>query len=731
VATVDPRIRFEDVARAALDQAYTLLPEWMGGKKEGHEWKAERKANGGPGDSWTVNLNTGKWMHGAGDERGGDLISLYAALYHIDNISALPIVAAASGVNSIGVPVLPARQRERPAPVEDEDETPIEQIPDEPGPLPWSQHGVATAVYDRYGRDFIVTRFDTPSGKVFQPYRWRKGKWWCRGAPSPRRLYNIDQLTERALAPVLIVEGEKCVEALIPILETHIVVTWANGGNSVKKNRWESLNGRNVLIWPDADKAGLDAAAEIARQLKTIAKSVRVVQLPDDVPEGWDLADGITDGWDAPRILAWIRDHVVDGAREAVVPAKSIDQPIPKETAIPHIDAHEESSMIRWGDLGLDLAEGGAPHPTLANASLILQFHPRFKGRVWYDDFTRKVCHNQRGNTVNWSDEDDEDLTVFIQQSLHLPKFNLQLIRQSVRHAARCFHRNPLTDWLDSLVWDGSSVLDDWLVDCLGIDKTEYTIAVSNKWPISMVARAYRPGCKADTMPVLEGVMGTGKSSFLDILGSPWYASLPDAFGNKFMDNIRGRWLVEIPDMSGFSSRDHQHILAILTTRTDIDRIPYDKHSSEFPRSCIFAGTSETDDYLQDTLGSRRYWPLRCKDIDTDRLHGYRDRVFAEAVARFREGADYWTMPSGTKDEQQRRAPPDEWTEAILTAAEAEFAAGNAVIASRLLTRFPLEIPLGRQTPAEQRRAGKVLRRNGWEWKHTNRGGIWIKKPTE
>jgi putative DNA primase/helicase len=708
---VDPRIRFEDVAAAALANAHTLLPKWMGGEPHGNEWHGARKANGGPGDSWKVNLKTGHWGAFAGDGRGKDLVSLYAELHHIESIEALPVVAEMVGMNGSSIPVLPARNVQ----VQEPDEgTPLERIPADAGALPEHRNLGSLVKVHTYGDEFVVCRFENDKGKTFLPYRWRNGKWWNKAAPSPKRLFNIEQLSEHHNAPVLVVEGEKCVEALRPILDSHVVITWAGGASAVKKSRWNALEGRNVVIWPDADKPGLKAAAEIKAALHTIAKSVRVVTPPADVPEGWDLADGIESEWDAARITEWLKP-----------PAAVVK---PASTIIESGD-YEESAMIHWSQMGLDSNQDGQPHPTMANTSRILQLHPRFKGHVWYDEFTNKVCHDLHGDSVIWGDIDDEDLTIFMQQSLRLPKFNLQLVRQAVRPAARCFRRHPLREWLDSLKWDGNSILDDWLVDCLGIEKTEYTIAVSNKWPISMVARAYRPGCKADTMPVLEGVMGTGKSSFLDILGSPWYASLPDAFGPKLLDNIRGRWLVEVPDMSGFSSRDHQHILAILTTRTDIDRVPYDKHSSEFPRSCIFAGTSETDDYLQDTLGSRRYWPLRCKDIDTDVLHRYRDRVFAEAVVRYRENADYWTMPDSAAIEQQRRAPPDEWTAAIINAAEREWSAGNPVVASRLLTMEPLHIPLGKQTISEQRRAGKVLRRAGWEWKHTNTGGIWIKRP--
>jgi len=104
-------VDFETVGAAALAMATILLPEWLGGKREGHEWLGERKSNGGPGDSWKVNLNTGAWGAFAGDERGGDLISLYAALHHIEQLAALNQVA---GI--VGVTIAPWRYYRRPKP---------------------------------------------------------------------------------------------------------------------------------------------------------------------------------------------------------------------------------------------------------------------------------------------------------------------------------------------------------------------------------------------------------------------------------------------------------------------------------------------------------------------------------------------------------------------------------------------------------------------------------------
>ena len=716
---VDPRIRFEDVAAAALDHALTLLPEWMGGKREGNEWKAERKANGGLGDSWSVNLNTGRWGSFASGEGGGDLVSLYAAIHHIDNIAALPLVAAAVGINGSGVPVLPARMpRQAAAPEEPKEKR---RIPIDAPPLPSHRdHGQHSAEY-RYGNAFSIARYDLPDGKVFCQWTWGKRSWSAQGYGGDRPLYRAEELLSHPAAPVLIVEGERCVEVSRPLLQAQVVVTWSSGTNGVKLTNWEALRGRDVLIWPDADEPGVKAGNQIAEILKDIAQRVRIIRPPPDKPRGWDIADAIEEGFDAKALGEFMREHLPSAPANPASPPKDLQPLAP------------ESAFVSWQSLGLDTNEGGLPHATLANASLILQMHPRFRGHVWFDTFTQKVYQDLKGIARQWRDEDDEDLTVFIQQSMKLNKFKLDLVRQAVRHAARTRARNSLTDWLDSLEWNGVEHLDTWLADTLGIDLDEHTLAVSRKWPISMVARAYQPGCQVDTMPVLEGLTGLSKSSFVNVLGAPWYASLPEAFGSKdFLQAVQGRWLIEIPDLTGFSHREHTHILATISNRTDVYRASYGHYVEEHPRTCVFAGTSETDDYLQDIRGRRRYWPLRCKHIDLDTLRGQRDQLFAQAVRAYRSGEDWWKMPAKTDQEQRDRASPDIWSDKVLDYVEKEWdfqelTNRQKLIISSDILEYALEVKSNKQTQIERNRIARIMRESGWIQSRTKDQRHWVK----
>jgi predicted P-loop ATPase len=723
-------VKFEEIAPLALARATELLPRWLGGKKRGSEWVGERRANGGLGDSWSVSLESGAWLHGSGDERGGDLISLYAALNNLSQVESLHAVAGLIGAIS-DYPVESKTNGQHPSP--DYEPEPVkppemvaEPIPSEPPPVPdHPRHGPASALY-KYGTAFWVARYDLPDGKQFCPLTWRGGKWAFKGLPDKRPLFWADILPILPNSPVLVVEGEKCALAASKVMLAYAVVTWSSGASAYKRTDWEPLRGRRVVIWPDADEPGWKAAAAIAQHLSTRAESVKVIDTHGQ-PEGWDIADAIAEGWDGKRITEWAKARVTtvseppqEHVKDDMVPLAALEyeqsQPVKtKESDKSEPLMVEESTMVNWQSLGLDCNEGGVPHPTLANASIIIRAHKYLAGKIWFDTFKKKIFHNTNGPTREWDDADDLKLTAWIQQQLRLPKMYLSTIQQAVVHASHINARNSLTDWLDSLVWDGVSRLDTWLSDCLGVPRSEYTDAVARNWPIAMVARAYRPGCQVDNMPVLEGKMGRGKSKVLAALGGEWYSSVTEAFGSKdFLQAIQGQWLIEVPDMTGFNKRENSMILSTITIRTDRYRASYGRHTNDHPRTCMFSATSETDDYLQNTLGRRRYWPLRCTSIDVDALLAQREQIFAEAVVKFRSGATWHEVPESADVEQMDRATPDLWNDKIMMFAENWWKDHTVPITSANLLKYAIEMPLDRQGDAEKKRIARIMRDNGW-----------------
>lgn len=733
-----PQIDFAGLAARLLTQAETLVPQWLpGGKRRGHEWVCGN-LRGDPGTSCSINLSTGHWADFADDTvRGGDLISLYAAIHNTSQkdaateLSPDDIIARATGHASPAVAPVAAKPVAVPAP---EDAV----LP--PPPRSWGEIRGEWRYYlkEPGGPVFVIRRFDPPGErKQFLPYTWREGKWERLSYPAPRPIYRLREILARADAEVLIVEGEKACEAAVPYLPDLEVTTWAGGAAVPKSADWSVLRGRRVVIWPDADEPGSKAAAQLAPILLGLGCRVRVLKVTGK-PEGWDIVDAInTDDWSTAQLIEFMAATAVDvappppaepakktapnvGESERASKPKSGERaPIKRGrihdgVAPVDIQAGESSGFVRWGDMGLDCNSGGVPHPTLANASLIFQRHPDVAGRIWFDTFRGQMYHRLYGDAeVPWADHDDLNATAWLQQQLKLPKIGVNIVRDAVMHAARRAARNSLHTWLESLEWDHTPRLVTWLQDCLDLERSPYTEAISRNWALAMIARAYEPGCKMDNMPVLEGRMGRGKSTFLEMLGSPWYASLPDDFGGtSFLQAIQGRWLIEVPDMTGFSKREHGHILAIITRRNDPYRRTWGRHVEDHPRVSMFAATSETDDYLQDSRGIRRYWPVRCKAINLDVLEAQREQIFAEALVQWRLKATWHIVPTAeTEGEQKERITQDPWQRRIELYLKGR---REAQIEDILSDPVCINMLKERQTRREVLRVAAILRDIGW-----------------
>ncbi len=373
-----------------------------------------------------------------------------------------------------------------------------------------------------------------------------------------------------------------------------------------------------------------------------------------------------------------------------------------------------DSVYTAWQSLPLECNHAGQPIPCLGNAALIIAHHPERAGKIWLDTFRKQIWHALSGAPKPWTDADTLDLTQWLQLSLKLPKFGLQTVHHAVELAAVKNARNSVVEYLESLVWDDTPRLEHWLADYLGVARTAFSIAVARNWLISMVARAYRPGCQADHMPVLEGLSGAGKSSALAILGGDWYRAAPQAFGSKeFVEVIQGSWLIEIPDMVGFGRREHTQIISAITTRSDSYRASYGRIAEDHPRTCIFAATSETDEYLTDSRGKRRYWPLQCTAIDLTALAAARDQLFAEAVAEFKRGANWHEVPQEEASEiQSKREETDPWMEKI-----SDYASGRTSVSAGEVATEALHLDYAKQDRAMQMRVSKCLKQLGFSMK--------------
>ncbi len=332
---------FEDVNTAALNAYPSLLQSWFpAGRVQGHEFVVGN-VSGDKGRSLSVNTSTGVWSDfGNAGDGGSDPVSLYAAHHQIGQGEACKRLAGDLGL-SANEDRTPAREAHAPKVQPRPEWKPILPAPSPPPHHPHhSRLGQPSQVWQYNNRDgqllFLVCRFDNgDGGKDILPLSYGvldgKEAWHWKAIPDQRPLYGLDRLQASPKAKVLVVEGEKTADAAQRLLPSLVAITWPGGGKAAGKADWSPLNSREVLIWPDADKPGRETAEGwhtpngefkwgLAHYLNDVGATVRVVEPPPNVKDGWDLADAELDGWDIERVVKWIRENM----REASQPSGPI-----------------------------------------------------------------------------------------------------------------------------------------------------------------------------------------------------------------------------------------------------------------------------------------------------------------------------------------------------------------------------------------------------------------------
>jgi hypothetical protein len=204
---------------------------------------------------------------------------------------------------------------------------------------------------------------------------------------------------------------------------------------------------------------------------------------------------------------------------------------------------------------------------------------------------------------------------------------------------------SSLTRWLDSLVWDGIPRVNRFFTDHYGSEDSPYAGECARVFFLSAVARAYQPGCIADVMPVLIGPQGIGKSKGVALLcpDETWFT---DEVGNlnadKVGENLQAKWIVEFGELSRMHAATLETVKSFVTRRTDRYREPWSIKSQDFPRTCIFFGTTNADRPLQDTE-NRRFMPINVKQAILTAIKEAREQLWAEAVCRYKSGEPWHT----------------------------------------------------------------------------------------
>lgn len=289
----------------------------------------------------------------------------------------------------------------------------------------------------------------------------------------------------------------------------------------------------------------------------------------------------------------------------------------------------------------------GKIEKTINNAVIVLENDPLLKGKIVTDEFAScgivlgKLPWSHEDEKRRWKDADDASFYNYME--LFYGITGREKLDNALLIVSNQNRINDVKEYLKSLKWDGTRRVDMLLPDYLGAEDNPYTRAVMRKSLCAAVARAVTGGVKYDYMPIFSGPQGIGKSTLLAILGGAWFSdSLTTFEGKEAAELIQGTWINEIGELSAFTKQETQVIKQFLSKTHDIYRAAYGRRTEKYPRRCVFFGTSNDSDFLKDSTGNRRFWPVDvgihpAKKSVWEELPKEVDQVWAEAYM-------YWQL---------------------------------------------------------------------------------------
>lgn len=314
-------------------------------------------------------------------------------------------------------------------------------------------------------------------------------------------------------------------------------------------------------------------------------------------------------------------------------------------------DDYEMEEDTSWM-IKLEVDSKGRNKNTIANIEIILNNDSRIKDCFARNEFSKKevALRNLPWRKIDkripadsvLKDADDAKLRRYLEPYGNFTKNKIDDALSNVIQD-NTFH--PVRDYLNGLKWDSTERLGSLLIDYLGAEDTQYIREVTRKSLVACVARVMHPGCKFDYVLTLVGKQGIGKSTILKKLGGDWFSdSFTTVQGKEATEQIQGYWLIEMGELAGLRKAETEQIKHFISKQKDIFRVAYGKRTGEFPRQCVFFGTTNNNDFLNDVTGNRRFWPVNTgvqentksvfKDLDKYEI----EQIWAEAYELYKKG---------------------------------------------------------------------------------------------
>lgn len=306
---------------------------------------------------------------------------------------------------------------------------------------------------------------------------------------------------------------------------------------------------------------------------------------------------------------------------------------------------------------------------TVRNFEIIMDNDSRFAGKIKFDEFSRQeyltgeIPWENEACDRAWGSHDDAALYSIIQTDYGVKNRNDYF--DAIKNVSMRNRFHPVRDVLDSLEYDGEEHIRSLLPDYLGVEDTEYSYQVMRLWMLGAVARVYEPGCKFDYTMIFTGPQGLGKSTFLKMmaLNDSWFNdSLDSLDSDKAAQSLMGSWIVELAELKSLArtAGGVESVKRFLTAVQDKYRVPYERRADIFLRQCVFAGTTNKSDFLQDETGNRRFLIIQTGVNKPTKILFVPEAIedmkaaWAQAVHIWKEEKPELLLPDSCRDEARR-----------------------------------------------------------------------------
>lgn len=228
------------------------------------------------------------------------------------------------------------------------------------------------------------------------------------------------------------------------------------------------------------------------------------------------------------------------------------------------------------------------------------------------NDWTKQIEVDGMPMTDDWFN------TINFNMGKEIEVNNPKLTQQCLSMLASEWKYNPLKEKIDMLEWDGKPRAESFFIDFVGAQDTDINRIYTKCWFKAAIKRLYEPGCMWDYMIILhDQTHGTGKTKIFDRLSMGFYAQDPDVSNKDAINIMNFAWIINFDELANFDKKDMNSLKKFITTRSDVNRLAYGHYAEDFPRHCIFCGTTNENFFLRDYSSQyeRRFWVINCHGV--------------------------------------------------------------------------------------------------------------------